>query len=151
MQIKDKPVAELTNLEYRACYRANYGMNGYMQGMLVSARAGEYGHAILLWDGPEDKMTSLIGWALLTPVNPDDIAGGTNYTLRRSKYTVQFWIKRQYRRKGHAKRLMFEVKKHDPRPHVIPHDEVSAELFSSFDVTVQQNSQSWLKRKPKVA
>lgn len=154
MNILVKKVSDLTPVEYRACYLANYGSNGYMREELgCSRRSPDYrpGIAIMLWDGPDDKITSLIGWTLLTPVRTWGLIGGTRWTKKKSKYTAQFWVKSQYRKQGHGKTLMAEVKKLDPRPHVFPHSNASAEMFSSFDVTVMKEDQCWMKKKPKVA
>lgn len=153
MEIRRKPVGDLTPVEYRACYRANYGTEGYMQEELVRCRKGHPGEVIMLWDGPDDTVRSLIGWALLTPVRRHGLLSVTEWVMKKSKYTVQFWIKRQYRRKGHGTMLMGAVKTYyDPNPHVMPHDNASAELFSSFKVQVLNDDKIWIKRgKPKVA
>lgn len=153
MEIRRKHVSEMTPLEYRACYRANYGTEGYMQEELARCKIGYPGEVILLWDGPDDTEKSLIGWALLTPVRRYGLLSVTRWVMRKSKYTVQFWVKRQHRRKGYGKILMNEVKtNYDPNPHVIPHDDASSELFSSYKVQVLNDDKVWLKRgKPKVA
>lgn len=152
MEIRHKAVSELTTVEYRACYKANYGpFEGYMSEELVCCRNGAPGQVIMLWDGPDDTIKSLIGWALLTPVRKHGLLAVTDWVMKRSKYTVQFWVKKQHRRKGCGKILMSEVKKLDPKPHVMPHDDASSELFSSFEVQVLQGDKHWLKRKPKVA
>lgn len=156
MEIRMKSVPELTQLEYRACRGANYGDSGYMQGMLTNARESkdDTAIAIMLWDEnePKNRVGSMVGWCFLTPVSLSGITGATRYTKSRSIYTAQFWVKKPHRKKGYAKMLMHEVKKLDPRPHVIPHNESSAEFFSSFDVTVLADERSWINRKkPKVA
>lgn len=155
MEIRQKKVSELTPTEYLACKKANYGpYDGYMYGQLTNCRGGyTYGGiAIMLWDGPDDTVKSLLGWCLLVPVTRHGMFAVTDTVMRRSKYSAQFWVKRQHRKKGHAKTLMREVKKIDPRPHVIPHDEASSELFSAFEVQVMQTDSHWIKRgKPKVA
>lgn len=152
MEIRQKSVKDLTPVEYRACYLANYREAGYMQEEVSRCRKLDLpGIAILLWDGPDDKTGSLIGWALLTPVRLHGLIGGSWYTKKRARYSVQFWVKTQYRRKGHAKTLMAEVKKLDPRPHVFPHDRASGELFSAYDVTVLQHDREFIRKKPRVA
>lgn len=119
---------------------------------LARCKGGKPGKVIMLWDGPDDKVTSLIGWALLTPVRRSGLLTATTWVMKRSKYTVQFWVKRQYRRQGHGKTLMKEAKKYDDNPHVFPHDEASSELFSSFKVQVMRDDKHWIKPgKPKVA
>lgn len=151
MKIIHKDVSELTPVEYRACYRANYGDGGYMREVLVDCKNGNPGKVILLWDGPEDSARSLIGWSLLTPVDLYGILAVTRWVTKRSKYTAEFWVKKRHRRKGYGKVLMNEVKKHDDNPHVIPHNKASSELFSSFKVQVLQQDKSWLRNKPRVA
>lgn len=152
MEIIHKSIKDLTKTEYRACYLANYGpWDGYMCETLVNAKNSTECKVIMLWDGPDDTVRSLIGWALLTPVREYGILAVTPWVMRRSKYTAQFWIKKQYRRRGYGKILMTETKKLDPRPHVIPHDRPSSELFSSFDVQVLKSDKLWLARKPKIA
>lgn len=152
MEIRHKTVAEMTTTEYNAAFKANYGFDGYMQGELYRCRReGHEGRVILLWDGPDDRVSSLIGWAILTPVRLYGMVAATRYTKRNSKYTVQFWVKRQHRRKGYGKILMNEVKKHDPKPHVFPHDTASAELFSSYNVTTLSTDRRYIRKKPKVA
>lgn len=155
MNIVTKTVDELTQAEYRACYMANYRDSGYMREELRNSREQpeKYpGTAIMLWDGPTDSQANLLGWCLLSPVRTWGLIAGSRYTKAKAKYTAQFWIKRPHRRKGYGKVLMAEVKKYDERPHVFPHSEASAELFSSYNVTVQQVDRSWLKPgKQKVA
>lgn len=152
MKIIHKPVADLNTIEYRACYKANYGAEGYMQEELSRCRRGHPGEVILLWDGPDDATKSLIGWVLMTPVREYGLLAVTRWVMGKSKYTVQFWVKRQHRRKGHGTALMNEVKRLDPNPHVMPHDDASAELFSSFKCQVLKDDKAWLKPgKPKVA
>lgn len=152
MEIRVKPVSELTPVEYRACYRANYGEDGYMQSELYWCKRGQPGTVVMLWDGPDDTVKSLIGWCLLTPVRMYGLLTVTRYVMGRSKYTAQFWVKRQYRRKGYGKTLMNEVKKLDPNPHVLPHDGASSELFSGYKCQVLAQDKNWIKRgKPKVA
>ena len=152
MEIRHKSVSELTSMEYRACYRANFGpWHGYMSGELVRCRKGYPGEVIMLWDGPDDTTRSLLGWTLLTPVRKYGEIAVTPWVMKRSKYTAMFWVKKQHRLKGYGKILMTEVKKLDPRPHVMPHNSASSELFSSFEVQVLGADKHWLKRKPKVA
>lgn len=155
MKIITKEVRDLTRTEYLACYLANYRESGYMQDTLSRARKFPMTDpctVIMLWDGPEDKVSSLIGWASLSPTSLKGMLGVTRYVKSKSKYTAQFWVKQQYRRKGHAKTLMNEVKKYDPNPHVFPHCHASGEFFSSYKVTSMQDGHHYLKRKkPKVA
>lgn len=150
MEIRHKEVKDLTDVEYRACYRANYGWDGYMQTELVNARNGEQeGIAIMLWDGPDNTIRSMRGWALLTPTKTNGLTAVSRYGKKNIKYTAEFWVKTRYRRKGLGTLLMQEVKKYDKRPHVLPHDKASSELFSCFDVYVLQHERYWLKNKPK--
>jgi GNAT superfamily N-acetyltransferase len=149
MEIRHKLVSELTDTEYKACLAANFGWEGYMREELKLCRDGYPGKAILLWHGPEDTIRSLRGWALLTPTKAHGLMAVTQYGTTVSKYSAQFWVKRQWRRRGYGTILMEEVKKYDPRPHVLPHDDASSELFSSFNVYVMANDKHWLKKKPK--
>lgn len=154
MEIRHKLVSELSPVEYRACYKANLGDEGYMRSTLVEERLGVgQGQIIMLWDGPDDTARSLIGWALLTPITLSGLLAATRYVKSKSKYTVQFWVKRQHRKKSYGKLLMEQVKLHyDLNPHVFPHDEASSEFFSSYNVQVLQFEKHWLKKgKPKVA
>ena len=148
-----KKVPDLTPIEYRACYLANYGEWGYMRATLQNARELHDSDAIavLLVDETRRGATALIGWALLTPVSTSGMLAATRYTKSKSKYTVQFWVKQQHRKKGHGKTLMAAVKKLDPLPHVLPHDEKSGQFFSSWNVTVLNGDRPWLKRKTKIA
>lgn len=152
MQIIHKRVIDLNPVEYRACYKANYGFEGYMQEELCRCKwRNAPGEVIMLWDGPPDSANSLIGWCLLTPVRMWGLLGVSRWVYGRSKYTAEFWVKRQYRRRGYGKMLMNEVKKLDPNPHVIPHDEPSSQLFSSYKVQVMRGDKAWIRRKPKVS
>lgn len=152
MQTIIKDVKDLTPDEYRACYAANYRESGYMQIMLASARRdGKTGTAILLWDDTKVGLSRLVGWALLTPTEVGGMIGTTRYVQRKSRFTAQFWVKRQHRKRGYGKMLMDEVKKIDARPHVLPHDKASSEFLSSYHVTVLNVDRVWMKRKNKVA
>lgn len=151
--VSTKQVKNLTPIEYKACYAANYGDGGYMRGTLLDAREGwSGGMVIMLWKGPHDTPKNMIGWALLTPVSLHGYAAGTSYTKTKAKYTVQFWIKKQYRRKGYGHRLMKQAKKYDSRPHVFPHSNASGEFFSGYEITTQRELRGWMRNgKPKVA
>lgn len=152
MNIITKSVADLTPVEYKACYNANYGWDGYMMEELSNRRAKKCQEAIviMIWDGPDNTVRSLKGWSLLTPTTTKGMLAVSRYMTKHSKYTVQFWVKKPYRRQGLGAALMLEAKKHDPRPHVIPHDTQSVELFSKFNVRSSSHDRP-LKRKPKVA
>lgn len=148
MEIRHKKVEDLTALEYKACYSANYGWDGLMQGVLVDCRKNPHrspGSVILLWNGPDDSTKSLIGWALLTPVSGSGAVWASRWNRRRAKYTVQFWVKSNHRKKGYGKVLMDEVQKLDSCPHVFPHNDSSGALFSDYTVTVAQNDHRWIR------
>jgi len=153
VQIIHKKIKDLTYTEYLACYKANYGEFGYMRPELARCkREGMPGQVIMLWDGPDDSVSSLMGWALMVPVRTYGLTGGSWYTKKKAKFTTQFWVKKQYRRLGYGTKLMSEVKKIDPRPHVFPHDKITGDWFSGYDVTVTREDSGWLNRKkPKVA
>lgn len=154
MKVITKTVNELTKDEYAACRVANYGPDGYMRYVLQDYRKkdGDKAIVIMLWESESTGLSRLLGWALLTPCTTRGMLGVTRYTKSKSKYTAQFWVKRQHRKKGYGKILMREVKTHDPRPHVLPHDPPSAEFFSSWHVTVLSYDRVWMKpTKRKVA
>lgn len=152
MEIRHKKVSDLTPVEYRACYQANYGYIGYMQNELHFCRKyGDPGEVIMLWDGPDDTTRSLIGWVLLCPVRVEPYYASA-HIRRVSKYTVNVWVKSKYRKQGYGKMLMDEVTKLDPRPHVLPHSEASANLFSGYRVACTlMDRRRWIKPKPRVA
>jgi GNAT superfamily N-acetyltransferase len=152
MRTVTKHVGDLTAVEYRACWDANYRSGGYMQGTLGEIRRGERdGFVIMLWDGPRTNQGNMAAWCLVTPVSLTGISQGTRYSMKKAKYTVEFWVKRRYRKQGLATRLMKEVKKYDDTPHVFPHSKASGEFFSKFNVTASGGDRRWLKNKPKVA
>ena len=152
MQVLIEKVANLTPVQYQACYRANYGTDGYMRETLVKHRRDKDSAAlaILLIEQPagvDFEHKHMLGWALLTPVTTsrDSVVAGTWYTKKRSKYTAQFWVKRQYRGKGLGSLLLSETQKLDPRPHVFPHDDRSGKMFGGKNVTVLKVDQYWIK------
>lgn len=152
MEIRHKQVRELTSVEYRACYNACYDLeNGYMKEELARCKGGYPGEVIMLWDGPDDSTKSLIGWALLTPVRLYGLLAVTRWVMSKSKVTAMFWVKKQYRGQGHGTTLMQEVKKIDPNPHVMPHDEASGNLFGKFKCQVMNDDRANLVKKPKVS
>lgn len=152
MEIRHKSVKELTRTEYRACYNACYDVeNGYMKLELAYCKKGHPGEVIMLWDGPDDKTSSLKGWVLLTPVRLYGLLSVTRWVYGRSKYTAMFWVKKQYRNQGLGSLLMSEVKKIDPNPHVMPHDEASGNLFGKFKCQVMNDDKEFLVKKPTVA
>jgi hypothetical protein len=150
MEIRRKSVSELTKVEYRACYNACYSEdNGYMKVELADIRGGNRsGEVIMLWDGPDDKTTSLKGWALVTPVRLYGLLAVTRWVMSKSKVTAMFWVKTQYRGQGLGTLLMKEVKKIDDNPHVMPHDKASGELFGKFKCQVMQEDKDHLVKKP---
>lgn len=132
MKLIHKDVHELNRVEYRACYKANYGTGGYMQGDLNRAKLHRDGKVILLWDGTADSVSSLLAWSLLIPTKTAPL---TKYAKSNSKFIAQFWVKRPHRKKGYGSLLMKEVLKYDPKPYVYPHDKSSASLFADYEVT----------------
>lgn len=136
MKIITKPVVTLTKQELEQCYANSFGLGGMM--MPEAKRALRENDvdvlALMLYAGSE-----FVGWALLTPVTTDECRfhHGTSWTKRRSKYTAQFYINRDYRGKGYAHTLMRHIiNNYDARPHVLPHDKASGGFFSSYTVTV---------------
>lgn len=149
MEIRHKKVEDLTAIEYKACYDANYGPDGLMQNELVTCRNKNYmatGEVIMLWDGPDNTTRSLIGWCLLTPVRGSGTLWASQWNRKVAKYTAQFWIKSNHRKRGYGKILMDEVQKLDPCPHVFPHSVASAAMFVNYKVTASQHDHEWLRR-----
>lgn len=142
MLIVHKDVSDLTRGEYQAMYRANFGDEGLMRTNLIGCRKhGNPGRTISLWS--PTKRNRLLAWALLTPVRPDGDWAASRWTMKQSKYTVMFWVKWEHRGKGLGKILMDEVHKLDPRPHVMPHDEISERFFSHHNVMVMEVDRRW--------
>lgn len=153
MEIRRKSVSELTSKEYLACYNACYNYdNGYMKAELERCKNGRYqGEVILLWDGPDNTTKSLIGWCMVTPVRLYGLLAVTRYVTTKSKVTAMFWVKNKYRGQGYGTILMNEVKKIDPNPHVMPHDERSGNLFGKFKCQVLMDDKVHMVKKPHVA
>jgi GNAT superfamily N-acetyltransferase len=150
--IDKKALPDLTRAEYKALYAANYGYGGYMRGTLVENKNNPDAFALMIWSTADhQKNSELKAWVLVTPVSLKGDAQGTRYTKTKAKYSVQFWVKRQWRKQGLAHALMREVKKYDERPHCFPHDQPSGEFFSNYDITATREERIWLKKKPKVA
>lgn len=151
MDIIVKKVNDLTPSEYAACAKANYGWGGHMQEDLREARRCPSDDlVIMLREGDPDDMKSLLGWCLVSPAS----TYGWYAAPETARHVVQFWVKKQYRRKGYGGILMSEVKKIDYEPHVIPHNKASGEFFSSYNLTTPEDShaQRWLNpNKPRKA
>lgn len=144
MEIRHKNVEDLTPLEYKACLAANYGPEwsdnggGYMYGELQECRSKDSdntGRVIMLWDGPDDSVKSLLAWCLMTPVRSWGNLWASEWNRKKAKYTCQFWVKRNHRKKGLGRILMDEVIKIDPCPHVFPHNTAAAAFFVDYKVT----------------
>ena len=145
MEVRFKDVVDMTPTEYRACYLANYGSGGYMRDDLVAARDGRrQGKVYLLWEGPEDNTTSLHGWSLITPIRRGGRGGASRYAMKKAKHTVQFWVKRNHRKKGYGKLLMDLAVMYTPHPHVFPHSKNSSRLFKDYDVTASKRDRAWI-------
>lgn len=156
MHIVTKDVRELSPVEYQACLRNNYGDGGYMLHETKAARTNPDAagaKAVMLWQTHEhEHAKDMLAWVLLTPTKLNGLTGVTPYIKSKSKYTAEFWVKYRHRRKGYATRLMKHVKRYyDPRPHVIPHDDASSELFSKFNVSVLAEDRYFMKKKTKIA
>lgn len=150
MEIVHKDVSDLTRPEFRTLHRNTFGDDGLMQGELERCRDYNYGRVIMIYsDGPR---RTFIGWVLLVPVRIYGAVAATRWVMSRSKYTAMFYVNSRHRRKGYGKELMKEVKAYDENPHVLPHDEASQELFSSFKVQVMMEDKKHMRRgKPKIA
>lgn len=150
LEVRFKDVSELTATEYMACYRANYGAGGFMQEELVACRRTEAwatrtGKVYLLWDGPEDKQSSLRAWCLITPIRSWGKLAASRWNMKRSKHTIQFWVKRNHRNKGYGKLLMDLATMYEPVPHVFPHSKNSSRLFKDYDVTASASDHAWIR------
>lgn len=142
MQIVHKDVSDLTRGDYQAFYRANFGDAGLMRSNLIGCyKYGSPGHTISLWT--PTKRRRLLAWCLLTPVRPDGDFAASRWAMKQSKYTAMFWVKWEERGKGYGKILMDETHALDPRPHVLPHDEISEKFFSHHRVMIMKVDKEW--------
>jgi hypothetical protein len=150
MDIRHKAVEDMSAVEYKACLAANYGpFEGLMYDALRGCRSRwdtDTGKVIMLWEGPEDKVSSLLAWCLITPITKWGPLGASDWNCKKASVTVQFWVKPKHRKKGYGKMLMDEVQKIDPCPHVFPHSMASAALFVDYNVTASGSTRSWLNR-----
>lgn len=152
IMIEKKSLADLTPVEWKACYTANYGAGGYMRNTFMNNRYNQDAFVLMVWDGPHDSAKNMLAWALATPVTSRGYTSATYYARKRAKYTVQFWVKRPYRQRGIGHSLMQEIKKYDETPHVFPHDDKSGEFFSGYNVTATASERTWMRNnKPKAA
>ena len=144
MRLISKPIAKLTDLEYAACRRANYGPTGYMYNDLATARGNGEGTAIMLWDGPRDSAKNMLAWALVHPTRYDP--GASRYALRVAPNTAQYWVKVKHRRKGYATKLADRVEKEFGKVYVYPHSHESGGLFAKKRGTIAaaQDSRYWI-------
>jgi GNAT superfamily N-acetyltransferase len=127
-----------------------------MQEFLRVNKANQDAHAIMIWE-PLDRVQQphpilagkrLSAWALLIPtkqISADfDV---TSYSKRRSKYTVQLYVRRVCRRRGLGSALMDEALKYDPRPFCWPHDKASGTFFGAYSVTTDKLGRNTYIRK----
>ena len=145
-----KKVSELTAVERRACYNAHMGAAGFMREELIRKDGGD-SIVIMDWEGPRDSARGLRAWALLTPITKSFHAIMNAYARRTCKYSVLIWVKKPYRRQGVGSELVKQVKQHDPKPYVFPHDEASSQLYSKFRVYADRHARTMLRNKPKLA
>ena len=142
-----KSLSRLTPVEYRACYSLNMRGNGCMRYALQEHRADDDCYAIMIWHGGV-----LAAWALLVPTRKQSVwAWSTDHAKRVSKYQAQFYVRKSMRGRGLAHRLMRQVLKMDPRPHVIPHSEASGGFFSSYNVSTERHRREYMKKKSRAA
>ena len=104
--------------------------------------------AIMIWEKGR-----LLAWTLLIPTRKPSVwAWSTAHAKKVSKYQAQFYVRKSMRNRGLAHKLMAEVIKLDPRPHVIPWSEASGEFFSGYNVTTERHRRrTYMKKKRKVA
>lgn len=143
MYIVHKDVSELSRGDYQAFSRANFGEEeGIMKPYLIGCyKHGQPGKTISIWKSETNRR--LIAWCLLTPVSLDGDAAVTRYAKSQSKYTAMFWVQWPYRGKGYGNILMNEVYKYDPRPHVMPHDEISEKFFKRHNTMIMNVDKQW--------
>lgn len=146
MNITTKSLPELTPREYRDCYYLNYRKNGYMQQFLRENQFEYDSKAILL---TEDR---LLGWALLIPTRRVDRDWGpTDYSVKKSRYTYQVYVRKTERGKGYGHALIKEALKIDPRPlFVWPHDNTSGIFYQKYHDKIICNAHErgyYLRRK----
>lgn len=147
MLITVKPVFDLGPSAIDFVYEANFGYEGMMLEELdrIYRNKDREPLAMIIHD-PHP-----VGWALLCPVTLDCRRPhhGTTYTKRVSKYTIQIFILEEHRKKGYGTALMNEITaNYDAKPHVMPHDTPSGELFSKYKITTTQSDRSHLVKKP---
>lgn len=147
MQSETKTLSDLTAKEWNSCVRLNFGRQGYMLGLMQEHRYDPEVKAALVKSGD-----MIMGWALLVPPRKLPIYMLYGTWARRAKYTVQVYVRKSHRGKGIGKAVMIEALKSDSNPSVIPHDEPSGALFSSFRVRTDRASrQEFFPKKKKVA
>lgn len=115
-----KPVTELTDDEYKKCYRLNF-RNGGMDWKLKNAieRKDKHTSATMVVDRSDGK---LISWGLMFP-------GG----YRRRGKTVYLYTRADHRRKGFAQEVLKDLKTRTRyKPYVCPHDHKSSILYTKF-------------------
>lgn len=151
MQAIHKKVSDLTSIEYTACYETNFQHRGFMQTELRLCREENRGRVVMLWSGSKRNPDNLIGWSLIFPTSKRGTMPVTDYVKSKSRASAMFYVKPEHRCRGLGTRLMLEVKKIDPNPHVEPHDFASAEFFSKFKVQVLKQDKYLLRKKPLVA
>ncbi len=142
LKIITKRVQELTSKEYKQCCSLTMRHHGLMMYTVQEGRTYSQNYvAILAMEGD-----TLIGWALLTPTKESGQVFVSDYARKMSRYSVQFYVRKRYRRQGVARTLMNEALRHDSRPHVIPWDSGSAAFFVDYTVTADRERRGLMNR-----
>ncbi len=133
MEIVVKEVADLTDKEFKQCYRLNLGKRGEMRDELLNQyytpiKSKKTAKAVMLKQ--EDKM---IGWAIVFP-------------LPKTKgYAAHFYVRSSHRRRGYGTMLLNKVAEYDSKPIVYPHDTRSGGLLKKTPVRCHVSERIWLK------
>lgn len=140
MNIITKPLADLTDEEYRACWYLNHRNLGYMMEDVQKFRKRSDCLTIMLWEG------KLLGWALLVPTREPELQLG-RYPRRVSKYSLQTYVRASERGKGLGTVLMDEVVMlYDSRPYVHPWNNTSGEFYSNYTVSCSKRARKYINQ-----
>lgn len=139
-----KALNKLTPTEYRALVMLNMGNNGIMRYSLQDNRHNPNAFAVMAKEG-----TKILGWALMVPCNDEFQYHLTPYQKKKAKYLTQFYVRPRFRNRGIGTRIMAGVKKIEPVPNVIPHDDTSADFFEKFKVVTNEDGRMFLREAKK--
>lgn len=149
MDIRVNKLSELTASEFQACSRLTFGPEGYMYELMRTFRDDPKTFTVrILGEGvPSDVIT---GWALLIPTKNLTPYYASDYARRKTKYSVQMYVRYKLRRRGYGHALMGEALKFDSRPYVFPHDTTAGSFYADFNVRADADwRNSYLKKAKK--